>query len=137
VHDAGGFVVTRIKIEAATENAGVPQSDDDGATHAAERYFEHHVKLLLDADADLAPLAEIAEHHASHLSRNTLRRRDDGRQERFVTQRCFRVGRVSARRAMKGLLDALKSAGYTIIDAEEEFVVYDSDLSLDAGWIES
>src|SRR5688572_23496428 len=67
---AEGFAVTRIKIEAAPWTVGVPATDDDGRRHPRERYFEHHVKLLLDADVDIAALTEIAQAHAGHVSRN-------------------------------------------------------------------
>jgi len=134
--EADGFVVSRVKVEAAPWNQGVPQSDADGAAHPADRYFEHHVKLLLDDRADLHALARLAARHGAHLSHNALRRRDDGRLERFVTQRCHGVGRHTARARLEALLAELHSECYEVIDVEEEFVVYDSDLSLDAGWIE-
>src|SRR5688572_26800386 len=76
--EADGFPVSRIKVEAAPWNEGVPRTDADGAAHPPDRYFEHHAKLLLDEGADVAALAELAQRHAAHLSRNALRRRDDG-----------------------------------------------------------
>jgi hypothetical protein len=133
--EAEGFPVTRIKIEAAVGNPGVPQSDAEARDHPAERYFEHHVKLLLEDGADVSPLVEVAERHNAHLSRNALRVRDDGRRERFVTQRCRPVGRAEARRRLDGLLDALAPLGHPILEIEEEFVVYDSNLAIDEGWI--
>jgi hypothetical protein len=82
-------------------------------------------------------LAALAARHGAHLSRNALRRRDDGVQERFVTQRCAAVGRPAARRLLDGLLAALAAAGHTALGVEEEFVAHDSNLALDAGWIEA
>ena len=133
---AAGFTVTRIKTEAAPWTTGVPATDDEGRRHPPERYFEHHVKLLLGPPADMTALIQLAQEHAAHVSRNALRRRGDGREERFVTQRCFGVGRTSAREALDALLYALRRAEYPIIDVEEEFVVHDSNVALDAGWIE-
>ena len=134
--EADGFAVSRVKVEAAPWNEGVPASDDEGAAHPPERYFEHHAKLLLDAGADLRELAALAQRHGAHLSHNALRRRDDGRHERFVTQRCRGVGRDTATRKLDTLLRELKAEGYEVIEVEQEFVVHDSDLALDAGWIE-
>jgi len=133
---AEGFAVTRVKIEAAPGNRDVPQSDAEAADRHRGRYFEHHVKLALDPAAGLSPLAALARRHAAHLSRNALRRRDDGMQERFVTQRCAAVGRVGAERRLKDLLAELAAGGYVAVDVEEEFVVYDSNLGVDAGWID-
>lgn len=55
--------------------------------------FETHLKLLLPADADLGRLSRLVEPHRARLSRNARRTREDGRQERFVTQRCSGVDR--------------------------------------------
>jgi hypothetical protein len=132
-----GFDVCRVKIEAAPWNQDVPATDADGAAHPPQRYFEHHVKLLLPPGDEPAGLSALAQAHGAHLSRNALRRRDDGRRERFVTQRCHAVGRETASRRLASLLDALRAAGHEVIDVEEEFVVYDSDLALDDGWIET
>lgn len=132
-----GFPVTRIKIEAAPWNDGVPQTAPDAAAHPPERYFEHHVKILLDPGADTEALARIAQQHTAHLSRNTLKQRDDNRAERFVTQRCYSVGRSEARPRLDALLGAIAPLGYPALEVEEEYVVYDSNLALDAGWIDS
>jgi hypothetical protein len=131
-----GFAVTRVKIEAAPGNRDVPDSDVEAIDRHPGRYFEHHVKLGLEPDADLAALAELARGHAAHLSRNALRVRADGRQERFVTHRCYSVGRPTAHDRLGALVAALEAAGYPILNVEEEFVVLDSDPGVDAGWLD-
>jgi hypothetical protein len=135
--DAEGFSVNRIKIEAATYNQSVPQSNAEALHHSSNRYFEHHIKLLLEPTVNLLSLREIAEQHSAHLSRNVLRIRSDNRHEQFVTQRCLAVGRINAQKQLQALLDGIASLGYPVIETEEEFVVYDSNLEIDAGWIQS
>jgi hypothetical protein len=136
--DAAGFSVTRIKIEAAPTNQGVPVvTDTAGTQQPSDRYFEHHTKLLLEPGETVKPIIAIARSHGAHVSRNALRRRTDGCEERFVTQRCFKVGRDAAEAALRRLVDGLGAAGYQIIDVEQEFVVFDTNLALDAGWIGS
>jgi len=134
--NVAGFRVTRVKIEASLWNKDIPATKGKAAAHPPERYFEHHFKLLLDADADIARLTALAQQHGAHVSRNALRLRDDGRQERFVTQRCHRVGRGAAAARLEILLSELRSGGYEMIEVEREFVVYDNNLALDRGWIE-
>jgi hypothetical protein len=134
---AAGFAVTRVKIEAAPDNRDVPDSDADAAGRHPGRYFEHHVKLALAEGADVRPLAALAIGHAAHLSRNARRVRDDGVSERFVTQRCYAAGRAAARERLNALVAALAAGGYTILSVEEEFVVYDSDPGVDAGWLDA
>ena len=125
----------RIKVEAAPGNAGVPQTDEDAADG---RYFEHHVKLLLPDDdpARRLELTRMLEPLRARLSRNARRQRPDGAQERFVTQRCLGLGRINARAWLDALLARLRETEYPILDVEQEYVAYDSDISWDSGWLE-
>ncbi|MFF4816446.1 hypothetical protein ACFY2K_17840 [Kitasatospora sp. NPDC001309] len=139
--ERAGFTVLRAKIEATPWAEGVPASDEDAASHGAGRYFEHHVKLLLPtgiraADpARFAELTALAVRHGAHLSRNPRRTREDGRREWFVTQRCRLVGLDTAGRRLDALLRDLAADGREVASVEREFVVVDSDETLDAGWI--
>lgn len=128
-----GFCVTRSKLEASPSNDDIPENDTD-VDRDANRYFEHHVKLLLSHD-DTLRVQQIAQRHEAHLSRNAFVQRVDSLFERFVTQRCWNVGRKTAQRRLDILLSELQRAALTIIESEAEYVVYDSNLSLDAGWI--
>jgi hypothetical protein len=133
--EADGFQVLRVKIEASPDSRGVPQADTEAGNQSTGQYFEHHIKLLLGKDEEMLRLTELASRHAAHLSRNALRLRGDGLTERFITQRCAGVGRQEARRRLEALLHAISVAGHTVLKIEEEYVVYDNHLSLDAGWI--
>jgi hypothetical protein len=135
LHKAG-FEVSRIKIEIPPWNPGVPGLDVDAKRQPPERYFEHHVRLVLES-ADVRWLVQLVQPHAAHVSRNALRHRDDGRHERFVTQRCYCVGRATAQSRLASLLAAINSKRLNVLEVDEEFVVYDSDQSIDAGWIEN
>ncbi|MFE9431508.1 hypothetical protein [Streptomyces sp. NPDC006640] len=126
---ADGFEPVRVKTESTPWAAEVPARlgrDDD-------RYFEHHVKLLLDADTDLSALAARVVPHGAHLSWNALRVRAGARHERFVTQRCRGTGADGAGRALERLLRDLD--GFMVLGVEREFVLHDSDLSVDDGWL--
>lgn len=131
---AHGFRVVRVKTESAPWAEGVPLEDSDTARHPG-RYFEHHVKLLLPPGHDRVRLAQTAAVHAAHVSWNARRVRDDGRRERFLTQRCHDVGRRTAEGRLAALLAALDAAGHRVLETEREYVVHDSHLALDDGWI--
>jgi hypothetical protein len=124
---AVGFEVTRVKVEASPFI--------DGLARTADRYFEHHIKLLLPPSIDESALADVVTPHGAHLSRNARRIREDGRAERFVTQRCYRTGTAGAVAELDRLIEALRDAGHTMLSVEREYVVYDSDPAVDAGWI--
>ncbi|MFC8969921.1 hypothetical protein [Streptomyces sp. NPDC057094] len=126
---ADGFEPVRVKTESTPWAAEVPARlgrDDD-------RYFEHHVKLLLNADTDLSALAARVVPHGAHLSWNALRVRAGARHERFVTQRCRGTGADGAGGALERLLRDLD--GFMVLGVEREFVLHDSDLSVDDGWL--
>lgn len=126
--------VTRVKVEAAPWSRGVPRTAGEAALLGPGYYFEHHVKILCH-EGDLEPLAALVVPYGAHLSWNARRVHGDGISERFVTQRCYGVGDASAVEALARLRSALAKDGREIVSAEREYVVYDSDASLDEGWI--
>jgi hypothetical protein len=136
-HELGdhGFRVVRVKTEAAPWASGVPQHDTDALATRAELHFEHHVKLLLPADHDRARLEAAVLPHTAHLSWNARRFRADDREERFVTQRCHRVGRATAERCLTALLETLRAEEHHVLEVEREYVLHDTNLGLDDGWI--
>ncbi|WP_327007597.1 nucleotidyl transferase AbiEii/AbiGii toxin family protein [Dactylosporangium sp. NBC_01737] len=135
LRDAGIHLV-RVKIEADPDNPGVPATDAEAIEEPDERYFEHHLKLRLpDVAPDrLASITALVVPHNARLSRNARRRDTDGEQ-RFVTQRCHRVGRTTALSQLAALREALTAAGHDIVEVEEEYVVSDTALHLDSGWL--
>ncbi|MBE1878486.1 nucleotidyl transferase AbiEii/AbiGii toxin family protein [Myceligenerans pegani] len=132
---AARLQAVRVKVETAPWNRDVPVTD----TQAREDlYFEHHVKVRLPA-GDVARLLEItalAREHDARVSRNARRALGDGWEERFVTQRCFGVGRQTSRPRLDALVSALGEGGFEVLEVEEEYVVVDDNLGLDAGWMD-
>jgi hypothetical protein len=129
------FPVVRVKVEADTRNQDVPQFDEEASGHAASNYFEHHVKLLRDLTAPCDRLLQVCVEQHAHLSRNSWREFSQGKEERFVTSRDYRVGNESSRRRLRQLLDSLNELDEQVIDVESEYCVYDSNLDLDRGWL--
>ncbi|MFE4637042.1 hypothetical protein ACFRJ1_27185 [Streptomyces sp. NPDC056773] len=122
-----GFDPVRVKVETVPWTAEPPGPGGG--------YFEHHLKLRLPADWDRAALESLVVPHGAHVSWNARRALPGARQERFVTQR-WRGTAEGATAACDALVAALAGAGYEIRSEEREFVLYDSDLSVDDGWIE-
>ncbi|MET9605461.1 hypothetical protein ABZZ17_10390 [Streptomyces sp. NPDC006512] len=127
---AAGFDPVRVKVETVPWTTDVPGPGGG--------YFEHHLKLALPADFDRPALECLVSGHRAHLSWNARRTAagPDGMHERFVTQRC-RGTASRAAAACDTLISVLVEAGYEILSEEREFVLYDSDLSADDGWIET
>ncbi|MBM9507593.1 hypothetical protein [Actinacidiphila acididurans] len=146
---AAGFPPVRVKIEVPPWDPVVPRSDAQallpgglgGRADGAGRYFEHHLKVLLtpgapDAAVLLDALTATAVAHDAHVSWNARRiRAGTGREERFVTQRCHGVGLPTARARLAALKRSVVDLGVEIAEVEQEFVVHDSNLAVDEGWI--
>lgn len=131
-----GFTVVRVKVEASPFNADVALTAPEAAALPPEYYFEHHVKLVLAGDTDVARARAVSERHGGRLSRNARRALENGRHERFVTQRCYGIGRPEARRRLDELLADLTDAGFPPVEVEQEFVLVDDNPGLDRGWID-
>jgi hypothetical protein len=132
---ASGFTVVRTKIEASPRNVGVPQTASQVEQSPPGAHFEHHVKILLPVTADVAALRDLTRSQGGHLSLNARRMREGSAQERFVTQRCYGVSLKDARRQLARLLRALRTAPVDLLEVEQEYVVFDSHVDLDRGWI--
>ncbi len=131
-----GYAITRVKLEAVATNDGVPDSDRDANTFPRDCYFEFHLKLLLDPNANTVPLEELCAQLGARLSRNAFKQRADGRSERFVTARVYHAGRRTAFAKADTLLAALTNAGYHIANQVREYSLFDSHANLDAGWLD-
>ncbi|TXI49274.1 MAG: hypothetical protein E6Q50_08790 [Lysobacter sp.] len=129
---AADIDVVRIKIEAAPTNPDVPQF---GACVRPEHYLECHCKFLLDERADIEALAALVMAHGGHLSRNARRVRADGCQERFATLRRRDGGVDGIAHDAMALRDAMTPYVREVLSSEIEYVVYDSNLAIDAGWL--
>ena len=55
--------------------------------------------------------------------------------ERFLTQRFYRTGRRSAENSLAALLEDLGRHQIEVLESEAEYVVFDSNVDLDAGWM--
>ncbi|WP_101256832.1 hypothetical protein [Streptomyces barkulensis] len=124
-----GFEPVRVKVET------VPWSKEPAGPGGG--YFEHHLKLALPADYDPAALETLVVPHGAHVSWNARRvlPGPGAGHERFVTQR-HRGPVDAAGRACDELISALTAADYEVLSEEREFVLSDSDLSVDEGWLE-
>lgn len=129
---AADIDVVRTKIEAAPTNPDVPQF---GACVRPEHYLECHCKCLLDERADVEALAALVMAHGGHLSRNARRVRADGCQERFATLRRRDGGVDGIAHDAMALREAMTPYVREVLSSEIEYVVYDSNLAIDAGWL--
>lgn len=132
-----GFQVTRVKIEAMVYNQDIPVTDSEVLRHPATNYFEFHIKALLSENTDLEALRQHCAEQGAHLSVNAFKHKTNGQHQRFITLRLSGLGRNSAQGRFQALLISLRALGIGIllVQPQQEYTVYDSNLELDAGWL--
>lgn len=130
-----GFNITRLKVEAMISNKGVPITDEEAQNLSTENYFEFHIKVTL-YESEIDELKEICKKHDAHLSKNAFRTLANSQSQRFVTQRMYQVGKKNACDRFEACLEEIKQAGFEVSALLKEYSVYDSNVKLDAGWIE-
>ncbi|MFO0668502.1 MAG: non-canonical purine NTP pyrophosphatase [Polyangiaceae bacterium] len=134
-----GFAVTRTKIEAIGAGRDVPEDDAAARARPRDNYFEYHVKVRLSTAREpdaVHRLRGICATHRAHLSRSARAVSDGGVETRFVTQRAYGAGRVSSGARFDALVRALEEGGFRPGKRLREYTVYDSDVGVDAGWID-
>lgn len=130
-----GYTVTRTKIEAVGAHPEVPHSDAEAAAAPRENYFEFHVKVILPQGTCTIDLEATVRAHGAHLSRNSLKPARAGASERFVTLRVYGLGRPRAEARFAALVDAIHAGGHATRGRIREYTVYDSDVTVDRGWL--
>lgn len=123
-----GFDVVRTKIEQhGGPDAAEPRADDDAIDRA---YFEYHAKLVLPRDAGAVTRAVSAA--GGHLSSNAAHPDPD---ERYLTLRAYGLGPGEADARFAALAGTLAREGVRLRGRVRERTVFDSNPSLDRGWI--
>ncbi|HEY3898600.1 MAG TPA: hypothetical protein VGM54_08310 [Chthoniobacter sp.] len=134
---SSGLKVCRTKLEIDAINPAAPSIEGETKANPAEWYFEYHIKVLLPSLSDLEPLSKVAQRNASRLSRNAFLRRPDGQEERFLTRRFYAAVRLDVFQALTAVTADLQENGFAVLDYEAEYVVFDSNVALDAGWLDA
>lgn len=119
-----GFIGKRIKIEIPAYCAAQIEPSANGFTP----YYEWHAKVPY---IDPERLLNIALEHGAHLSRNAI---SGVSGSRFVTLREYGAFHTFQERTA-ALQSALLLGGWEILKLESEYCIYDSDISLDRGWL--
>lgn len=130
-----GFQVVRVKIEALITNFGIPITEEE-AKKFPTNYFEFHVLVELSSQEEMEKLKIICEKHQAHLSQNAFKKSLKGLNQHFVTMRLYETGKNTAKAQFAVLLNELRKEDFRLSNQLQEYIVYDNNILLDAGWIE-
>ena len=130
-----GFTPIRVKVEALISNEGVAEFALQDMTE--QNYFEFHLKTVIRPGQDVSVLEGLCKEHDAHFSRNAFARKSDGTEHRFLTIRKHTPSKEEAERCCDLCIEAVENAGFTVLSTEREFAVFDSNLTLDSGWLKA
>lgn len=131
--EMSGFPSCRLKIEARvssrSKSRGIPLTAEQMSVWK-DAYFEFHFKVKVD-QGGTERLFDLCRRKNGLIAWNGLK------PEGFylITLRICSGGLPEALSANKNFKNYLRSNGYTILQNQKEFVVYDSNPDLDKGWI--
>lgn len=122
---ANGYQITRVKMEVAPWDIKKAENiiDDN-----SENYFEWHGKFRLENENKAAL---IISNCGGHISKNVLKRDPNSK---FITIREYGTEKVIKQKITK-LKRELSKINIDIIKEELEYCIFDSNVSLDKGWI--
>ena len=130
-----GFLVTRKKIETAPWHPAAP-SAEFGGTMPPWCYFESHFNIIVP-ESRLEELQAEAARLSCHLSRNVLKKLDDGLVQVMMTSRFYDGTREDFATNVALIKSRLAYGGYKMEKEVVEFSLYDSRVSHDAEWLKS
>ena len=113
---------------------------DKGATYSdSERLISLSVGLDIVKDHPIfgvgaGNLRQEVKKFNGHLSANSLWK-DEIVRYHFVTQRIYNSGKTNAEKQLNELLDFLSLQEIKLVKTVREFNIYDSNISLDSGWM--
>ena len=120
------YTITRTKIEIPPWQRANAENYYVGQT---EKYYEWHCKVDVDDEELVNNICSI---YNGRLSKNRLKNEEN---RKFITMRESDNETLIGTR-IKNLKENLKQNGITIYKEELEYCIYDSNKSLDNGWID-
>ena len=133
------FDVIRLKLESLATNEGVPQTDEEANNIPGDTYFEYHIKIK---DATASKESDNVLKNLSYKLTEDLNIRvpfscnNLKDFQRFLNARTYNIGFQNSFEKVKKIKATVESNGYEIDRIISEFIVYDTNKSLDTGWLE-
>lgn len=122
---SNGYEVIRVKMEVAPWDVkGVKKIFDNNS----ENYFEWHGKIRIESEGNST---SIISNYGGHISRNVLKKDPNSK---FITIRDYGT-EEDIKQKIENLKKGLNQIQVNIIKEELEYCIFDSNVSLDKGWI--
>lgn len=122
-----GFPISRSKIEVPFDyHSELAQNQLEFV------YYEAHIKVQFEQEK-LPLLRALGEKFKAHLSKNSLQGRPN---ERFLTYRQYKQEPETFSEHLNQLAQELEQAGFPVKKTIMEAAIYDSNETVDKGWLE-
>ncbi|MEK2647346.1 hypothetical protein [Bdellovibrio sp. BCCA] len=131
-----GYSVVRKKIETVPWHPAAPSTEGGNSKIRKDGYFESHIEVILnDTDEERQKLIKIIDPFHGHLSRNSRKVLECGRNKLMITVRDNNTFSEPFQNKIDDLYNQLQSKGYELGEKIIEFSIYDTKVSHDASWL--
>lgn len=127
-----GFEVVRVKVETVPWHPAAPTMEGDKMPK--DCYFESHVAVRTSADRK-EELAELAEIHGAHMSKNIFKIVDESNYVQMMTLRSYTGIYSEFDQLVDKFIAHLAKEGFDLEKKIVEFSVYDTKVTHDSAWI--
>lgn len=130
------FVVIRSKIETVPWHPLAP-CEHNGQRHFLGSHFETHFGVIIKEKGDGFKLNDLSKTHNLHLSKNVLKKFDDGSHVQMTTYRSYSMIKEDFELVVDNIVKEIFNVGLTLEKMPKiEFAVYDTNYEHDLKWIE-
>lgn len=133
--DKEHFTVIRAKIETVPWHPMAP-SEHNGKFHFEGSHYETHFGVIIKSQEDVLALCMFAESHKLHLSKNAIKRFDDGSFVQMATFRSYTALKEDFELIVDSITRGIYGLGLTLEKTPKiEFAIYDTNADHDAEWL--
>jgi hypothetical protein len=139
---AAGFTVVREKIETVPWHPAAPSEEYGQSEMPKDCYFESHIAVLITDDAVKSHVQSLCAERNLHLSRNAMKRYENGSYRQMITYRAYTGTREHFLQVLQSHVDALRLIQTTEgpLDIDKvitEFSLFDSRVHHDRSWLQA
>lgn len=139
---AAGLTVVREKIETVPWHPAAPSEEYGQMNMPADCYFESHIAVLITHESLKSQVQALCAERGLHLSRNAMKRYENGSYRQMITYRAYDGTRESFLKNLESHVDALRQVPSTDgpLDIDKvitEFSLFDSRVHHDRSWLQA
>jgi NTP pyrophosphatase (non-canonical NTP hydrolase) len=129
-----GFDIVREKIESVPFHPSAPSKENGVKSMPKNGYFESHIGIIVSDDRK-SEISELAKKFNAHISKNTRKKLDNGKEKLMLTFRLYQGFYEDFKLQSSLIHQEMAKLGFEPEREIVEFSIYDTKVSHDKEWI--